>query len=161
VAVKAYDQGIASWPAARSDIELRISRLTTLVAAGQFAEVDEVCELEESPFNKGDIDIYREHLCFPHTCSRQYLVERARLLNALRRHDEAADVCRRALSPSTCGTPSDSWDLYYLGFCYFLCTLYEAALAFYDQSAQCGDHYSELMSARELCVRTVVKEKRV
>jgi tetratricopeptide (TPR) repeat protein len=91
--------------------------------------------------------VYRDKLCRPGSRTRQYLVEYARILNAVGGVTNAVGVvkvCREVLDPGNFGdSPLTAKDFYYSGFANYLLGDYPRARYDYERSGELYGYYDQ------------------
>jgi tetratricopeptide (TPR) repeat protein len=93
---------------------------------------------------RGALRIYEEKLSAPPFATRQTVVERARVLEALGRREKARELCRELLERSPFGLPTCPADFYWDGFANHLCGYRDRAEHDWSRSACFGPPYEGL-----------------
>jgi tetratricopeptide (TPR) repeat protein len=95
------------------------------------------------------LEIYKSKLCHPKNWTRQYLIEYARILNAVGNSNNKKKmrrVCKQVLDQTHFPTSTlTKEDFYYMGFANYLLGNHERARYDYDRSLRCfNKYYDEL-----------------
>lgn len=99
--------------------------------------------------SRESLHVYEDRLCRHGCWTRQYLVDYARILNAIggvRNRVKMLEVCQKVLDPKNfCASLPTAEDFYYMGFANYLLGNHELAHYDYERSGRIFEYYDEFV----------------